>query len=141
MYGVGALGAVIGGWLGERCGRAGVLVSFLVLAATGFALFNLAESAAAHAALSMLFGLMISGFLFARLMSMLQLSAHPDKLGAVVAFGLGGFYAPGPFAGYLFGKLVVVFGWGAASIVIVAVPALIAAALMSLFDMRKMRAA
>jgi MFS family permease len=141
MYGVGALGAVIGGWLGERCGRAGVLVCLLVLAATGVALFNLAESAAAHAALSVLFGLMISGFLFARLMSMLQLSAHPDKLGAVVAFGLGGFYAPGPFAGYLFGKLVVLFGWGTASIVIVAMPALLAATLMSLFDMRKMRAA
>jgi MFS transporter, DHA1 family, inner membrane transport protein len=105
VYGVGALGGVIGGWLGERLGRVGVLACLLVLAASGFALFNLAVSASAHAALSLLFGLMISGFLFARLMAMLQLSAHPDRIGAVVAFGLGGFYTPGPFAGYLFGKL------------------------------------
>lgn len=84
---------------------------------------------------------MISGFLFARLMSMLQLSAHPDRIGAVVAFGLGGFYTPGPCAGYLFGKLVVLFGWGSASMIMVALPALIAAALMSFLDMRKMRAA
>jgi hypothetical protein len=111
------------------------------LAASGFALFNLAVSASAHAALSVLFGLMISGFLFARLMSMLQLSAHPDRIGAVVAFGLGGFYTPGPCAGYLFGKLVVLFGWGSASMIMVALPALIAAALMSFLDMRKMRAA
>jgi DHA1 family inner membrane transport protein len=141
MYGVGALGGVFGGWLGERLGRIGVLACLLVLAASGFALFNLAVSASAHAALSVLFGLMISGFLFARLMSMLQLSAHPERIGAVVAFGLGGFYTPGPFAGYLFGKLVVLFGWGAASIVMVALPALLAAALMSLFDTRKLRAA
>jgi hypothetical protein len=84
---------------------------------------------------------MISGFLFARMMSMLQLSAHPDRIGTVVAFGLGGFYTPGPCAGYLFGKLVVLFGWGTASIIMVALPALIAAALMSLLDMRKLRAA
>jgi MFS transporter, DHA1 family, inner membrane transport protein len=141
MYGVGALGGVFGGWLGERLGRLGVLTCLLVLAASGFALFNLAVSASAHAVLSLIFGLMISGFLFARLMSVLQLSAHPDRIGAVVAFGLGGFYTPGPCAGYLFGKLVVLFGWGAASIAMVALPALSAAALMSLFDMRKMRAA
>ena len=141
MYGVGALGGVFGGWLGERLGRIGVLACLLVLAASGFALFNLAVSASAHAALSVLFGLMISGFLFARLMSMLQLSAHPDRIGAVVAFGLGGFYTPGPCAGYLFGKLVVLFGWGSASMIMVALPALIAAALMSFLDMRKMRAA
>jgi DHA1 family inner membrane transport protein len=141
MNGVGALGGVFGGWLGERLGRIGVLACLVVLAASGFALFNLAVSASAHAALSVLFGLMISGFLFARLMSMLQLSAHPERLGAVVAFGLGGFYTPGPFAGYLFGKLVVLFGWGAASIVMVTLPALMAATLMSLFDTRKMRAA
>lgn len=141
MYGVGALGGAIGGWLGERLGRMGVLACLVVLAASGFALFNLAVSASAHAALSLVFGLMISGFLFARLMAMLQLSAHPDRIGAVVAFGLGGFYTPGPLAGYLFGKLVVLFGWGAAAIVMVALPALIAAALMSLFDLKKMRAA
>jgi MFS transporter, DHA1 family, inner membrane transport protein len=87
MYGVGALGGVFGGWLGERLGRIGVLACLAVLAASGFALFNLAVSASAHAALSVLFGLMISGFLFARLMSMLQLSAHPERIGAVVALG------------------------------------------------------
>jgi MFS transporter, DHA1 family, inner membrane transport protein len=138
MYGLGALGALIGGWLGERLGRLGVAACFFVVAATGFALFNLATSEIAHAALSLLFGLMISGILFARLMSMLQLSAHPAKIGAAVAFGLGGFYAPGPFAGYLFGKLVVQLGWGAGSDFMIVLPAVIAAALVSLFDMRAM---
>jgi MFS transporter, DHA1 family, inner membrane transport protein len=66
-------------------------------------------------------------------------SAHPAKICAAVAFGLGGFYAPGPFAGYLFGKLVVLFGWGPASIFTIVLPAVIAASLMCLFDVRSMR--
>jgi hypothetical protein len=126
---------------GERLGRIGVLAYLLVLAASGFSLFNLAVSASAHAALSVLFGLMINGFLFVRLISMPQLSAHADRIGAVAAFGLGGFYPPGPCARYLFGKLVVLFGWGTASMIMIALPALIAAALRSLLDMRKLRAA
>jgi MFS transporter, DHA1 family, inner membrane transport protein len=141
MYGLGALGGLIGGWLGERLAPVGVSACFLMLAATGFALFNIAASATAHATLSLLFGLMVSGLLFARLMSMLQLSAHPAKIGAAVAFGLGGFYTPGPFAGYLFGKLVVLLGWGPASIFTIVLPAMIAAALICFFDMRLMRPA
>ena len=74
-------------------------------------------------------------------MSMLQLSAHPERIGAAVALGLGGFYTPGPLAGYLFGKLVIVLGWGPAAIPTVALPALLAALLMCCFDIRSMRAA
>jgi len=139
MYGLGALGAVAGGWLGERLGRAGVSACFLALAATGFALFNIAASPAAHAALSLLFGLLVSGVLFARLMSMLQLSAYPARIGAAVALGLAGFYTPGPFAGYFFGKLVEMLGWGSAAIFTIVLPAVIAASLMGFFDMRSMR--
>jgi MFS family permease len=79
--------------------------------------------------------------LFARLMSMLQLSAYPARIGAVVALGLAGFYTPGPFAGYFFGKLVEVLGWGPAAIFTVVLPAVIAASLMGFFDMRSMRSA
>jgi MFS transporter, DHA1 family, inner membrane transport protein len=53
--------------------------------------------------------------------------------------GLGGFYTPGPFAGYLFGKLAVVVGWGPASVFTIVLPAVIAASLMGLLDMRSMR--
>ena len=141
MYGLGALGAVAGGMLGERLGRTGVSACFLALAATGVALFNIAASPAAHAVLSLLFGLLVSGVLFARLMSMLQLSAYPTRIGAAVALGLAGFYTPGPFAGYFFGKLVEMLGWGPAAIFTVVLPTVIAALLMCIFDMRAMRSA
>jgi hypothetical protein len=47
----------------------------------------------------------------------------------------------GPFAGYFFGKLVEVLGWGPAAIFTVVLPAVIAASLMGFFDMRSMRSA
>jgi hypothetical protein len=50
-----------------------------------------------------------------------------------------GFFSYPSLYGYLFSKLVVLFGRGTASIIMVALPALIAAALISLLDMRKMR--
>jgi len=139
MYGLGAIGGAFGGWLGDRLGRIGAACAFAVLASAGFLMFHVAVSSSAHAMLSIVFGLSISGFLFARLMSMLQLSVHPERIGLVVSMGLGAFYAPGPIAGYMFGKLVTLFGWPSASIVMVVVPVLIAALLICLFDEKKMR--
>ena len=139
MYGLGAIGGAFGGWLGDRLGRMGAACAFAVLASAGFLMFHVALSPSAQAMLSIVFGLSISGFLFARLMSMLQLSVHPGRIGYVVSMGLGAFYAPGPIAGYMFGKLVTLFGWASASIVMVVVPVLIAALLICLFDEKKMR--
>ena len=139
MYGLGAIGGAFGGWLGDRLGRMGAACAFAVLASAGFLMFHVALSPSAQAMLSILFGLSISGFLFARLMSMLQLSVHPGRIGHVVSMGPGAFYAPGPIAGYMFGKLVTLFGWPSASIVMIVVPVLIAALLVCLFDEKKMR--
>jgi MFS family permease len=139
MYGLGAIGGAFGGWLGDRLGRIGAACAFAVLALAGFLMFSVAVSPSAHAMLSIVFGLSISGFLFARLMSMLQLSVHPGRIGHVVSMGLGAFYAPGPIAGYMFGKLVTVLGWASASIVMIVVPVVIAALLICLFDEKKMR--
>ena len=139
MYGLGAIGGAFGGWLGDRLGRLGAICVFVMLAATAFAMFHGATSLIAHSILSLCFGLAISGFLFARLMSMLQLSVHPDRIGYVVSMGLGAYYAPGPFAGYLFGKLAVLAGWASASVVMMVFPAALAAVLIYFFDARRMR--
>jgi predicted MFS family arabinose efflux permease len=140
MYGLGAIGGAYGGRLGDRIGRIGAACAFFVLASTGFLMFHGTVSPVAHAALSLAFGLSISGFLFARLMSMLQLSVQPQKIGQVVSMGLGAFYAPGPIAGYMFGKLVTLVGWPSASLVMVVAPVAVATALICLFNEKKMRA-
>jgi hypothetical protein len=46
---------------------------------------------------------------------------------------------PGPFAGWLFGKLVEIAGWSAASLLVVVGPPLLGVVLMSLYDFSKMR--
>jgi DHA1 family inner membrane transport protein len=85
------------------------------------------------------FGLMVSGFLFARFMSVVQRSVDPDQIGYAGAVALAAFYLPGPFAGYLFGKLVEILGWPPASLFMVVGPPLVAVVLMSLYDYSKMR--
>ena len=55
----------------------------------------------------------------------------PGPHGAVA---LAAFYLPGPFAGYLFGELVEILNWSAASLLMVVGPPLIGVVLMSLYD-------
>jgi MFS transporter, DHA1 family, inner membrane transport protein len=77
---------------------------------------------------------MMSGFLFARFMSVVQRSVYPNEIGYAGAVALAAFYLPGPFAGYLFGELVEILGWSPASLVMVVGPPLIGIVLMNLYD-------
>ncbi|WP_206995441.1 MFS transporter [Trinickia mobilis] len=138
MYGLGAMGAVVGGWAGDRLGKAGVLAGLAVLAAVSFALFNGATRPLTHALLSFVFGLMVSGFFYARFVSVIQRSAHPAQIGYAVSAAMAGFYISGPFAGFLFGKLVEIWGWSVAANVMVFAPPCIAIVLMSFFDFSRL---
>jgi len=139
MYGLGAMGAVIGGWAGDRLGKAGVFAGLAILAAVSYALFNGATRPLTHALLSFVFGLMISGFFYARFVSVIQRSAHPAQIGYAVSAAMAGFYVSGPFAGFLFGKLVEMWGWSVAANAMVFSPPCIAIVLMSFFDFSRLR--
>ncbi|HWJ41796.1 MAG TPA: MFS transporter [Candidatus Limnocylindrales bacterium] len=139
MYGLGAMGAVIGGWAGDRLGKAGVFANLTILAAVSYALFNGATLPLTHALLSFVFGLMISGFFYARFVSIIQRSAHPAQIGYAVAAAMAGFYISGPFAGFLFGKLVEMWGWSVPANVMVFAPPCAAIVLMSFFDFSRLR--
>lgn len=138
-YGLGAMCGVLGGWLGDRLGSKGMLGALLVLAATSYLLFHGLENLWLHIVLSFVFGLMVSGFLFARFMSVVQRSAHPSQIGYAGSVALAAFYLPGPFAGYLFGLFVNALGWTNASLVMVVAPPLIGFVLMSMYDYSKVR--
>jgi DHA1 family inner membrane transport protein len=117
MYGLGAMGAVAGGWAGDRLGKKGVFAGLAVLAA----------------------GLMVSGFFYARFVSIIQRSAHPANIGYAVSAAMAGFYISGPFAGFLFGKLAETWGWSIAANVMVFAPPCAAIVLMSFFDFTRLR--
>jgi MFS transporter, DHA1 family, inner membrane transport protein len=139
MYGLGAMGAVVGGWAGDRLGKMGVFAGLAVLAAVSFALFNGASRPLTHAALSFVFGLMVSGFFYARFVSIIQRSAHPAQIGYAVSAAMAGFYISGPVAGFLFGKLAEMWGWSVAANVMVSAPPCVAIVLMSFFDFSRLR--
>ena len=137
MYGLGAMAAIVGGWLGDRLGRAGTLSALFLLGASGWAMFHLDVSPAAQCALSFTFGVMQSGFLFPRLMALSQLSADPRNIGYAGSIALAGFYVPGAFAGLLFGKAVTAWGWSPAATLMVTVPPMLGVLLMALYDYKR----
>jgi MFS family permease len=130
LYGIGSLGGFVGGWLGDRWGEHGLLAATLALGVVGFLLFHGTASFGAQAALSLCFGLLVSGYLYPRFVCVLQRIVPPLQMNAATPIAMVSFYAPGLFAGYLFGKLTEVLGWSAASSLVIVVPAALATALM-----------
>jgi len=139
MYGIGAMCGALGGWVSDRTGNWSTLLALLLLAASSYILFHGFEAYWLHLVFSFAFGLMVSGFLFARLMCVVQGSSHPSHIGYAGAAALAAFYLPGPFAGYVFGALVEALGWSTASLLMVVAPALVAFTLMSFCDYSKVR--
>lgn len=137
MYGLGAMAAVVGGWLGDRLGRPGTLGALFLLGASGWAMFHLDVPPATQCVFAFVFGVMQSGFLFPRLMSLAQLSAHPSNIGYAGSIALAGFYVPGAFAGLLFGEAVTAWGWSTASTVMVSAPPMVGLLLMAMYDYKR----
>jgi len=141
MFGVGAMCGIFGGWLSDRTGKSTTLVALLLLAVIGHVLFGGFGQLWLQLTLSFIFGFIVSGFLFARLMSVIQGSSHPSDIGYAGAAALAAFYLPGPFAGYAFGALVEASGWSFASLVMVVAPPVIASVLMGCCDFSLIRKA
>jgi DHA1 family inner membrane transport protein len=137
MYGIGAMCAVVGGWLGDRMSTKSAGIALLVLATVGYMLFCGFEQFWPHLGLSFTFGLMVSGFLFARLMCLVQGSSHPIHIGHAGAGHADGVLSS--FAGYLFGRLVETLGWSTASLFMVVGPPVIGFVLINFYDYSKMR--
>jgi len=139
MYGIGAMLGVFGGWLGDKISNRSIIGGLLLMAIAGYVLFDGVPQFRLHLLLSLVFGLTMSGFLFTRFMSVVQRSVDPSQIGYAGAVALAAFYLPGPFAGWLFGRLVEIAGWSTASLLVVVGPPLLGVVLMSLYDFSKMR--
>jgi predicted MFS family arabinose efflux permease len=125
--------------LGDKVSNRSIIGGLLLMATAGYILFDGVSQFRLHLLLSLVFGLTMSGFLFTRFMSVVQRSVDPSQIGYAGAVALAAFYLPGPFAGWLFGKLVETVGWSTASLLVVVGPPLLGVVLMSLYDFSKMR--
>jgi MFS family permease len=126
LYGIGSLGGFFCGWLGDKWGKRGLLAAILGLSLIGFLLFHGPRTYAAQGALSLCFGLLVSGYLYPRLMSVLQRNVPSSHINYATPIAMVAFYTPGLIAGYLFGRLIESLGWNIASLLVIALPPLLA---------------
>jgi MFS family permease len=126
LYGIGSLGGFFGGWLGDRWGTRGLFVATVGLAVIGFLLFHGPASFGAQCALSLCFGLLVSGYLYPRFVCVLQRNVPTHSINVATPIAMVSFYTPGLFAGYLFGRLTEAMGWSVAATAVIVVPAALA---------------
>jgi DHA1 family inner membrane transport protein len=115
-YGLGAMLALVGGWMGDRFDYFKVLFGSLVVAgASGYFLFTNIESLGAQIALSFIFGASISGMVYGNLSAGIIKSMKRGLAGKASGLFVASLYIPAAFAGLLMAKLADAFSWSAAS--------------------------
>jgi MFS family permease len=139
MYGIGALTALVGGWVGERLGRYSLAICLAVMAAVGALMFARVHALAGQMLLSFVFGAMLSGFLYPRFIAVAQRSVQPDQIGAAMSIMIPVFYLAGFIAGPVFGALVSAVGWPAAGLLSVTATAALAAVITGFISPARMR--
>ena len=130
LYGLGALGSIAGGWLGDRFSPRLVLgTAFLFAAVIGFLMFNGSGAVLPQVILSFGWGIVVSGVIYVNLAGY-----HVKSLrGTLTSRGSGVFvtslYGSASVAGYAMGWIATQGGWAAAGTIQLTLLSLIAATL------------
>ena len=113
-FGLGALGSVAGGWLGDRFSPRYVLgVSFLGAAALGYLLFH-TSAFAVQSVLSFAWGLVVSGTIYVNLAGCQVKAVRKSLAHRASGIFVTSVYGSAAFAGYLMGWLVGHGSWSVA---------------------------
>jgi MFS transporter, DHA1 family, inner membrane transport protein len=135
-YGLGAMVALIGGWMGDRFDYFKVLFGSLVVAgASGYFLFTKIESLGAQIALSFIFGASISGMVYGNLSAGIIKSMKRELAGKASGLFVASLYLPAAFAGLLMAKLAEALSWSAAGAIQITGLSLVAG-ILALFTRR-----
>lgn len=139
MGGLGAMLALLFGWLGDRFPQRWVLlVSFAGTAIVAWPMYTFATEPAAQYVLSFLVGAFASGGLFTNLSTALQRSVRPARVGRGQGIFVLTYYVAAAFSGTIFGSLVGALGWSGAGMVQVVLVSAVGAVLMLAVDTRSM---
>ena len=130
IYGLGALGSIGGGWLGDRLSPRLVLGgAFLGAAGLGYLLFHGSPLFVLQSSLSFMWGVVVSGILFVNLAACHVKALHVSLAGRGSGIFVTSLYASAGIAGYLMGWLAGRAGWVTAGDVQISLLSLIGAAL------------
>ena len=112
IFGLGALGSIAGGFLGDRFPMRSVLVaSFLVAGLLGWMLFNGPATFTAQATLAFLWGVAAPGSIFVNVAAYHVKAVRGELAGRAAGVFVTSFYAAASTAGYTIGWLASEFGW------------------------------
>jgi MFS family permease len=118
MFGIGAMMGIPAGYLGDKFRQKWVIIiSFLCAMFVGYMIFNVVKSPGMQIFFSFLEGACASGFLFVNIYALMQRCVRPEYVGRASGIFITSFFIASGFAGYMFGALVGVIGWGGAGII------------------------
>ncbi|MGW0828238.1 MFS transporter [Streptomyces sp. NPDC002845] len=117
MGGLGAMMALLAGWLGDRVNQSRLLaLAFAATAVSTYFMYQVATSAPAQYVLSFLVGVFASGFLFTNCATAMQRSVRPGHVGRGAGLFILTYYIAAAFSGLLFARLVDELGWQGAGL-------------------------
>lgn len=130
FYGLGALGSIAGGWLGDRLSPRLVLsTTFFCAAALGYLLFHGSGAFVPQAILSFIWGLIVSGVIYVNLVGYHAKSLRSSLASRASGIFVTSLYGSGSVAGYLVGWIATHAGWATAGEIQISLLSLVAGGL------------
>lgn len=118
MFGIGALGAVIGGLIADRVDQRLLnVVGLLAIMVLGTGIFTLSSSLPMQMIFSALLGAAFSGVVITNTSALIQRSVHANYLGRVSGLLIAAMYIPASASGYFVTFMQGNVGWQTAGII------------------------
>jgi MFS transporter, DHA1 family, inner membrane transport protein len=116
IYGLGVLASIVGGWFGDRFSPRVVLgTAFLIAGLLGYLLFHGIDRFVFQAALSFVWGFVISGTIYVNIAGYHVKAVRTALSGKASGLFVTSLYASAACAGYIMGYLASTWGWATAA--------------------------
>ena len=139
LSGLGAMLALVAGWLGDVVSQKWLIAgTFVLITVVSVLMYGTVTDPAGQYVLSFLMGALASGSLFTNTATAMQRSVRPGHIGRGQGLFMLTYYVAAAFSGLLFANLVSAFGWATAGLWQLSVLPVVAALVLLLVDPTRM---
>ncbi|HEX7825139.1 MAG TPA: MFS transporter [Mycobacterium sp.] len=118
MFGIGALGALVGGAIADRFDQRMLnVIGFLGIMVLGVAIFVFTTPLPVQMVFSLLLGISFTGIVYTNTSTLLQRSVDVRYVGMVSGIFVAAMYIPASASGYFFAHMRDSFGWEVAGVI------------------------
>jgi MFS family permease len=118
MFGIGALGALVGGAIADRVDQRRLnVIGFLGIMVLGVAIFAFTTPLPVQMIFSLLLGISFTGIVYTNTSTLLQRSVDVRYVGRVSGIFVAAMYIPASASGYFFAHMRDSFGWEVAGVI------------------------